>query len=296
MTTGRINQVTHRIDRRIIIYPHYRKRPAESPSRLSRRPPSRERNRSTRRFTTLTTSTLYQLSGAWCGVSSELAPHFGPHHAGTRRKISQRSGTTHFWNKISKKVRYHLQSVELGPRKSNWSKKPPRTGRFFIIATNRNSKKNAAAFSIKKKTTGGQPRKKKSSARAEENPRTQTPIRCQNTTHRTEARRGTPQKTIETQSNAAEWTPVVQTVGERFNFNFFFVLPVLLLERGGCTLRAAPNPYILSGLSHSHRTFRQWSLEIFKIKKKNSKEHQLSVFFCCRLNKPHKRLVQWGSI
>ena len=172
MTTGRINQVTHRIDRRIIIYPHYRKRPAESPSRLSRRPPSRERNRSTRRFTTLTTSTLYQLSGAWCGVSSELAPHFGPHHAGTRRKISQRSGTTHFWNKISKKVRYHLQSVELGPRKSNWSKKPPRTGRFFIIATNRNSKKNAAAFSIKKKTTGGQPRKKKSSARAEENPRT----------------------------------------------------------------------------------------------------------------------------
>ena len=66
---------------------------------------------------------------------------------------------------------------------------------------------------------------------------------------------------IRTEPNAADWTPVVQTVGERFNSNFFyfFVLPVLLLERGGCTLRAAPLWYILTGLSHTHmvRSFRQ---------------------------------------
>ena len=42
---------------------------------------------------------------------------------------------------------------------------------------------------------------------------------------------------------------MVQTVGERFNFNFFFVLPVLLLERGGCTLLTAPRLYILTGLN-----------------------------------------------
>ena len=47
---------------------------------------------------------------------------------------------------------------------------------------------------------------------------------------------------------------MVQTVGERFNSNFFFffVLPVLLLERGGCTLLTGPFLDILTGLRHTH--------------------------------------------
>ena len=40
----------------------------------------------------------------------------------------------------------------------------------------------------------------------------------------TEARRATPPNKIRTEPNAADWTPVVQTVGERFNSNFFFSL------------------------------------------------------------------------
>ena len=99
--------------------------------------------------------------------ASELAPHFGPKKAGIR-------------SKISKKVRYHLQSFELGPHRSNWRKKPPRTGRFFIIDANNNRKKNAVAVSMKKQTTGGQPQKKNHRReRRIRNPRTQTPIRCQ---------------------------------------------------------------------------------------------------------------------
>ena len=83
-------------------------------------------------------------------------------------------------SKISKKVRYHLQSFELGPHRSNWRKKPPRTGRFFIIDANNNRKKNAVAVSMKKQTTGGQPQKKNHRReRRIRNPRTQTPIRCQ---------------------------------------------------------------------------------------------------------------------
>ena len=41
---------------------------------------------------------------------------------------------------------------------------------------------------------------------------------------------------------------MVQTVGERFSFIFFFVLPVLLLERGGWTSRNAL-PFIFSSIS-----------------------------------------------
>ena len=58
---------------------------------------------------------------------------------------------------------------------------------------------------------------------------------------------------------------MVQTVGERLNFNFFFVLPVLLLERGGCTLPTAPWLYILTGLSHTHMFLVFRSDRIFEI-------------------------------
>ena len=96
-------------------------------------------------------------------------------------------------SKISKKVRYHLQSFELGPHRSNWRKKPPREGRFLIIDANNNQKKNAVAVSMKKRTTGGQPQKKNHRReRRIRNPRTQTPIRCQRS--HTEARKATPQK------------------------------------------------------------------------------------------------------
>ena len=70
-------------------------------------------------------------------------------------------------------------------------KKPPRTGRFFIIDANNNRKKNAVVVSMKKKTTGGQPQEKNHRReRRIRNPRTQTPIRCQRI--HTEARRATP--------------------------------------------------------------------------------------------------------
>ena len=105
-----------------------------------------------------------------CQIRKELAPHFGPKNAGIR-------------SKISKKVRYHLQSFELGLRKTNANKKPPRTGRFFIIDAHNNWKSHAVGFSIKKKTTGGQLHKKNHRReRRVGNPRTQTPIRCQTLT------------------------------------------------------------------------------------------------------------------
>ena len=48
---------------------------------------------------------------------------------------------------------------------------------------------------------------------------------------------------------------MVQTVGERFNFNFFFVLPVLLLERGGWAQHAVGKP------AHSDRFGRNiWAI------------------------------------
>ena len=46
---------------------------------------------------------------------------------------------------------------------------------------------------------------------------------------------------------------------------FFFVLPVLLLERGGCTLLTAPRLYILTGLSHTHMFRSDRILEILEI-------------------------------
>ena len=71
-------------------------------------------------------------------------------------------------SKISKKVRYHLQSFELGPHRSNWRKKPPRTGRFLIIDANNNQKKKRRGRFNEEKNHGGPAAEKKSSARAED--------------------------------------------------------------------------------------------------------------------------------
>ena len=117
----------------------------------------------------LTTSTLCILPCSRCSV---------PNSEGNLHRT--RAKNAEIRSKISKKVRYHLQSFELGPHRSNWRKKPPRTGRFFIIDANNNRKKNAVAVSMKKKTTGGQPQEKNHRReRRIRNPRTQTPIRCQ---------------------------------------------------------------------------------------------------------------------
>ena len=113
--------------------------------------------------------------------ASELAPHFGPKKAGIR-------------SKISKKVRYHLQSFELGLRKTNENKKPPRTGRFFINSAHTDRKTTARAVQFRTNPWGANCIKK--THRRERrigNPRTQTPIRCQRI--HTEARKATPQKT-----------------------------------------------------------------------------------------------------
>ena len=130
------------------------------------RPPSQE---TVLNHNSLTTPTLCILPCSRCSV---------PNSEGNLHRT--RAKNAEIRSKISKKVRYHLQSFELGPHKSNWRKKPPREGRFLIIDANNNRKKNAVAVSMKKRTTGGQPQKKNHRReRRIKNPRTQTPIRCQ---------------------------------------------------------------------------------------------------------------------
>ena len=138
----------------------------------------------------LTTSTLCILPCSRCSV---------PNSKGNLHRT--RAKNAEIRSKISKKVRYHLQSFELGPHRSNWRKKPPREGRFLIIDANNNQKKNAVAVSMKKTTTGGQPQKKNHRReRRVGNPRTQTPIGCQRIY--TEAKQGYSRK-----NSKPNWTP-----------------------------------------------------------------------------------------
>ena len=51
---------------------------------------------------------------------------------------------------------------------------------------------------------------------------------------------------------------MVQTVGERFNFNFFFVLPVLLLERGAVTQHAAGGQHVQTDSVGRHACLSVW--------------------------------------
>ena len=158
---------------RIIIYSHSQsdQRPASCKTG-ARRPPAVARNRS--QLTKPCVSTLDNSHAVHFAVLPMQCAKF-------RRSLHRtRAKNAEIRSKISKKVRYHLQSFELGPHRSNWRKKPPRTGRFFIIDANNNRKKNAVAVSMKKQTTGGQPQKKNHRReRRIRNPRTQTPIRCQ---------------------------------------------------------------------------------------------------------------------
>ena len=140
------------------------------------RPPSQETvlNSRNRVSQLLTTPTLCILPCSRCSV---------PNSKGNLHRT--RAKNAEIRSQISKKVRYHLQSFELGPHRSNWRKKPPLAGRFFIIDAHNNRKKNAVAVSMKKTTTGGQPLKKNHRReRRIKNPRTQTPIRCQRMKHR----------------------------------------------------------------------------------------------------------------
>ena len=144
----------------------------------------------------LTTSTLCILPCSRCSV---------PNSKGNLHRT--RAKNAEIRSKISKKVRYHLQSFELGPHKSNWRKKPPRTGRFFIIDANNNRKKTAVAVSMKKTTTGGQASKKNHRReRRIRNPRTQTPIRCQRMKHRSsQGYSAKSSKPIRTPKNEPRW-------------------------------------------------------------------------------------------
>ena len=171
------------IPKRIIIYSHS-KRSAPSLLQGLCAPPSQENVLTSRNHVSqlLTTSTLCILPCSRCSV---------PNSKGNLHRT--RAKNAEIRSQISKKVRYHLQSFELGPHRSNWRKKPPLAGRFFIIDAHNNRKKNAVAVSMKKTTTGGQPLKKNHRReRRIKNPRTQTPIRCQRS--HTEARKATPQK------------------------------------------------------------------------------------------------------
>ena len=173
MTTGRINQVSHQ----------FLEQNNNSLALVRRSAPGLEKNlgaptarRRKKPFShgsqLLTTSTLCILPCPRCGV---------PNSKGNLHRT--RAKNAEIRSKISKKVRYHLQSFELGPHKANWRKKPPRAGRFFIIDAHNNRKKTAVAVSMKKRTTGDQPQKKNHRReRRIGDPRTQTPIRCQNRT------------------------------------------------------------------------------------------------------------------
>ena len=183
MTTGRINQVSHHfleqnnnllaLARRSAAKSLEKKKPLCAPTARRRKKPF-STDETVCVHNSLTTSTLCILPCSRCSV---------PNSEGNLHRT--RAKNAEIRSKISKKVRYHLQSFELGPHKSNWRKKPPRTGRFFIIDAHNNRKKNAAAVSMKKTTTGGQASKKNHRReRRIGNPRTQTPIRCQNSTHR----------------------------------------------------------------------------------------------------------------
>ena len=183
MTTGRINQVSHHFER-IIIYSHSQNDQHQVFFKtFARRPPAIARNRS--HLTKPCFTTLANFHAVHLAVLPMQCAKFRRNLHRTRAKNAE------IRSKISKKVRYHLQSFELGPHRSNWRKKPPRAGRFFIIDANNNRKKNAVVVSVKKKTTGGQPQEKNHRReRRIGNPRTQTPIRCQRI--HTEARRATP--------------------------------------------------------------------------------------------------------
>ena len=124
-------------------------------------------------------------------------------------------------------------------------------------------KKRRGRFN-EEKNHGGPAAEKKPSARAEDR-KPSHPNTDQMSENIQPKLAGLLRKNLKTQPNAEEWTPVVQTVGERLNFNFFFVLPVLLLERGGCTLLTAPWLYILTGLSHTHMFRSDRILEILEI-------------------------------
>ena len=182
MTTGRINQVSHHFLEQNNNLLALAKRPAHkycAPTARRRKKPF------------LTDETMFLFDNNFHAVHFAVLPM---QCAKFQRNLHRtKAKNAEIRSKISKKVRYHLQSFELGPHRSNWRKKPPRTGRFFIIDANNNQKKNAVVVSMKKKTTGGQPQKKNHRReRRIRNPRTQTPIRCQRS--HTEARRATPQK------------------------------------------------------------------------------------------------------
>ena len=144
----------------------------------------------------LPTSTLCILPCSRCSV---------PNSEGNLHRT--RAKNAEIRSKISKKVRYHLQSFELGPHRSNRRKKPPRTGRFFIIDANNNRKKTAVAVSMKKTTTGGQASKKNHRReRRIGDPRTQTPIRCQRMKHRSsQGYSAKNSKPIRTPKNEPRW-------------------------------------------------------------------------------------------
>ena len=166
----------------------------------ARRPPAVARKRSQ-----LTKPCVSQLFDNFHAVHFAVLPM---QCAKFRRSLHRtRAKNAEIRSKISKKVRYHLQSFELGPHRSNWRKKPPRTGRFFIIDASNTQKKNAVAVSMKKRTTGGQPQKKNHRReRRIKNPRTQTPIGCQRIY--TEAKQGYSAKTskpIRTPKNEPRW-------------------------------------------------------------------------------------------
>ena len=203
MTTGRINQGSHHfLEQNNNLLALARRPAAKSLFQNLCAPTARRRKKP---FSTdetvcvhnsLTTSTLCILPCSRCSVPN------------SKRNLHRtRAKNAEIRSKISKKVRYHLQSFELGPHKSNWRKKPPRTGRFFIIDAHNNRKKNAAAVSMKKTTTGGQASKKNHRReRRIGNPRTQTPIRCQRMKHRSsQGYSAKTSKPIRTPKNEPRW-------------------------------------------------------------------------------------------
>ena len=202
MTTGRINQVSHQFLGQNNNSLALAKRSAPSLFQNLCAPTARRRKKT---FSADETVCVSQLFANFHAVHFAVLPM---QCAKFQRNLHRtKAKNAEIRSKISKKVRYHLQSFELGPHKSNWRKKPPRTGRFFIIDANNNRKKNAVAVSMKKTTTGGQASKKNHRReRRIGNPRTQTPIRCQRMKHRSsQGYSAKNSKPIRTPKNEPRW-------------------------------------------------------------------------------------------
>ena len=143
MTTGRINQVSHHFLEQNNNLLKLAKRPAHKYCA----PTARRRKK-----TFLTDETMFLFDNNFHAVHFAVLPM---QCAKFQRNLHRtKAKNAEIRSKISKKVRYHLQSFELGLRKTNENKKPPRTGRFFINSAHADRETTPRAVQSRKNPWG----------------------------------------------------------------------------------------------------------------------------------------------